>query len=242
MRIRNDLAEAQVHAWRRIGQPGTWWSAADRVAIAAETRHAAGCPLCQARKAALSPGLVGGDHSTLGKLSGEAVEAVHRIRTDSGRLGEAWFRRLQGGTLTDARYVELVAVVVVTVAVDSFCAATGLQPFPLPAAAPGEPTRQRPAGARPGVAWTDTLLPEDRTAADPDLYRETPGPRERAGANIHLALSLVPESMIQWWDMFEVMYMPGPWMRDYGHEYRAITHPQMEMLAARVAALNRCEY
>jgi len=31
-------------------------------------------------------------------------------------------------------------------------------------------------------------------------------------------------------------------MRDYGVDYRAIGHPQIELLAARVAALNRCEY
>jgi hypothetical protein len=54
--------------------------------------------------------------------------------------------------------------------------------------------------------------------------------------------SLVPDSMIQWWDMLEAMYQSSAQMRDFAHEYRAVTHPQIEMLAARVAALNRCEY
>jgi hypothetical protein len=31
-------------------------------------------------------------------------------------------------------------------------------------------------------------------------------------------------------------------MRDFSREYRAVTHAQIEMLAARVAALNRCHY
>ena len=31
-------------------------------------------------------------------------------------------------------------------------------------------------------------------------------------------------------------------MREFGTEFRAINHAQLEMLAARVAALNRCEY
>jgi hypothetical protein len=48
--------------------------------------------------------------------------------------------------------------------------------------------------------------------------------------------------MLQWWDMLEVMYMPGPWMRDFTREYRAVSHAQIEMLAARVSALNRCIY
>ena len=87
-----------------------------------------------------------------------------------------------------------------------------------------------------------TLAPEDRTDEDPDLYREHPGPRERYGANIHRALSLVPHAMMQWWDMFECMYLTSATMRDFGREYRAVTHAQMEMLAARVAALNQCHY
>jgi len=52
----------------------------------------------------------------------------------------------------------------------------------------------------------------------------------------------VPNSMIHWWDVLEELYQSSPQMRDYGVEYRAISHAQIELLAARVAALNRCEY
>jgi len=38
------------------------------------------------------------------------------------------------------------------------------------------------------------------------------------------------------------IYLTSATMRDFGHEYRAVTHAQMEMLAARVAALNQCHY
>jgi AhpD family alkylhydroperoxidase len=31
-------------------------------------------------------------------------------------------------------------------------------------------------------------------------------------------------------------------MRDFSREYRAISHAQIELLAARVSALNRCLY
>src|SRR5690348_2011126 len=94
MHIRADLAEAQRTAWEKIGTAGTWWTGAERVAIAAETRHALRCPLCAARKDAVSPAMVGGDHATLGALPGAAVEAIHRIRTDPGRIGEGWYRRV----------------------------------------------------------------------------------------------------------------------------------------------------
>jgi len=45
--IRGDLAAAHTRAWERLGRPGAWWDGGQRVAIAAETRHAPACALCQ---------------------------------------------------------------------------------------------------------------------------------------------------------------------------------------------------
>lgn len=238
--MRPALRSAQEQAWRRLAEPGTWWTARERLAIAAETRAAADCRLCLSRAAALAPLTVAGEHTvTSNGLPAAAIEAIHRIRTDSGRIGETWFRGLD---LNEGAYVELVSVVAVTVAVDTFRRGAGLDALPLPAPRPGAPTRIRPRGAKPGLGFVATLAPEDRTPDDPDLYQDEPGPRQRVGANIHRALSLVPHSMIHWWDVLEELYQSGPQMRDYGRDYRAIGHPQIEMLAARVAALNRCEY
>ena len=242
MRIRSDLTDAQAKAWAAIADPGTWWTGAERVAIAAETRHAESCALCADRREALSPTMVAGDHSTLGVLPAAAVEAVHRMRTDSGRLGEGWYRRVRDGGLGEEQYVELVSIVAVVIAVDTFRAAVGLEALPLPHAKPGTPSKMRPKGAKPGPGWVAALAPEDRTDDDPNLYREFPGGRERYGANVHRALSLVPNAMIHWWDMLECMYLSSLTMRDFTREYRAVTHAQIEMLAARTAALNQCHY
>jgi hypothetical protein len=241
--MREELAETQAQAWQRLASPGTWWTSAERVAIAAESRHARDCPLCATRAVALSPLRVGGAHARQNSpLTDVAIEAIHRIRTDPGRLGETWFLRLREAGLGEAAYVELVSVVAVVTAVDTFRRAAGLEPWVLPTPRDGAPTRRRPSGARPGLAWVATLSPEDVTPDDPDMYRDHPGPRTRYGANIHRALSLVPDSMIHWWDMLEAMYQSSAQMRDFAREYRAVTHPQIELLAARVAALNRCEY
>ena len=140
MDIRSDLAEAQATAWREIGRPGTWWTGPERVAIAAEVRHAPGCALCTARKLALSPNAVGGDHSAITDLPAAAIEAVHRAATDSGRLGEGWYRGLG---LDDERYVELIGVLAVVVAVDTFRRAAGLALWPLPVAEAGIRGTQR---------------------------------------------------------------------------------------------------
>jgi hypothetical protein len=241
--MRPELSREVTAAWDRLARPGTWWTSPERLAIAAESRHAATCELCRQRAAALSPFALPGTHARLASTLPEAaIEAVHRIRTDSGRLAESWFLRITQAGLTEEHYVELVAVVAVVTAIDTFRRAAGLDLLPLPAPVEGTPSGHRPAGARPELGWVATLAPEDRTPADPDLYGAEPGPIRRPGANIQRALSLVPDSMIHWWDLIEPMYQTSQQMRDYATQYRAVTHPQIELLAARVAALNRCEY
>ena len=241
--MRADLSQAQTVAWERLANPGVWWTSAARVAIAAESRHALGCPLCRARAAALSPFSHAGTHARLeSELPDAAIEAIHRIRTDSGRVGEAWFLRLREAGLAEEAYVELVSVVAVVTAIDTSRRAAGLPTLNLPTAQPGAPLQRRPSGARPGLGWVATLAPQDRSSDDPDLYGDDPGPRRRPGANIQQALSLVPQAMIHWWDLLETMYQTSRQMRDFGTEHRAISHAQIELLAARVAVLNRCEY
>ena len=237
MLIRQDLTAAVATGWARIGQAGTWWTAAERVAIAAEARAAMACPLCAARKQALSPAMAAGDHASLGQLPGVAVAAIHRIRTDAGRLGESWFRQIIAAGLTEDRYVELVGVVSVTIAIDSFDFAAGLPERPLPATISGTPTRNRPRNAGPGPGWVSAMMPDARTDDDPDFFGT-----ERGTAHIHLALSLVPNSAIHFWDVLETMYQTSAMMRDFARDYRAISHAQIELVAARVAALNQCLY
>jgi hypothetical protein len=238
------LETAQDEAWRRLGSPGTWWTGAERLAIARECRAAVECPLCATRAGALSPFAVQGRHTIAEpSLPDAAIEAVHGMRNDSGRLGETWYSRLRAAGLSEEAFVELVSITAITVAIDTFRRGVGLSPLPLPAAEPGIPSRRRPLGAKPGTGWIATLAPEDRMDDDPNLYlAQKEGPPFRSGANIHRALSLVPHSMTHWWDVLEELYQHGPMMRDYDRDYRAISHPQIELLAARVAALNRCEY
>ena len=242
MTIRPKLLATQAAAWQNLGWPGTWWSGAERVAIVAETRLAADCALCRARRDAAIPAGVAGAHDTHGSLPAAAVEAAHRIRTDSGRLGKTWYDGLLGPELSEERYVELVAIVAITVAIDSFRAGTGLPQLDLPLPMPGLPSRTRAERTTPGLAWMPVLMPDDWAPPVPDLYRSIPGPRERGRGNIHLALSLVPDAMIAWWDLFEPMYLRSAEMRDFHHEFRAVSHAQIELLAARTAALNQCIY
>lgn len=238
------MQNALAVAWRALGEPGEWWTGADRAAMVRETRTARDCILCSARKAALLPHTIAGEHVSSTDLPPAALEAIHRIVSDPGRLSEAWFRQvveagqISSAGLSEEAYVELLSVVAITTAVDTFDRGRGAALRVPSEAQPGPPTRRRPKGAKPGLGWMPMLAPEDVGADDPPLYASA----GRIGGNVHRALSLVPRAMMQFWDLFETLYLPQDAMRDFAREYRAIGHAQIEMLAARVAVHNQCVY
>jgi hypothetical protein len=235
--IRDDLAAAHARAWERLGRPGTWWGGAERIAIAAETRHAPSCTLCRRFKQALSPAAVEGEHESLGALPETVVEVVHRVCTDPGRLSERWFRGVIALGLSTEKYVETVSIVAHVVAIDTMARGLGLAPLPLPQAQPGNPSRYRPAGANPGGAWVPWIEPPDLSEREAGIY-----PAGRPAANIMKAMSLVPNEVGSFFDLVSHQYQGSLQMRDFTHEYRAINHAQIELLAARVSALNQCLY
>ena len=242
--VRADIVAAHQQAWARLAHPGTWFPGATRVAIAAEVRQTPQCALCLRRKQALSPYGVDGRHDSLGVLSERIVEQIHRIVSDPGRLTRAWFDRVVASGTPDTEYVEIVGVVATVVSIDTFCRAVGLPAHALPAPVSGEPLRRRPRTARQrGEAWVPMIHPKD---LEGEL--ETPEERKLATywggvlANIRRALSLVPEEAYAWFQLVETQYLPGRGMRDFAHEYRAITHAQIELIAGRVSVLNQCFY
>ena len=236
--MRQELQEAIGKARAAMGAPGVWWTGEERLKIVQETRAAGCCRLCRRRMQALSPAGVTGAHDAASDLFEDAVEAIHRIVCDPGRLSESWYRQTVGRELGEEAYVELLSVVAIATALDTFDRVRGAAACELPRAQAGQPKRRRPRGAKPGLGWMPMLAPADVEPEDPPLYACA----GRSGGNVHLALSLVPEAMMQFWDLFEAMYLPQHAMRDFEREYRAIDHTQIEMLAARVAVHNQCHY
>lgn len=240
LEIRPDLTAAHDRAWTRLARPGVWLTAAERVAVAAEVRAAADCPTCAQRKAALSPEMAVAAHRSASDLPAGRVDLIHRIATDADRLTHAWFERVVPDVLTVERYVETVGVIAEVTAVDRFDAALSLPLRPLPRPQAGEPSRLATPSARMDRAWAPTVAPEDLTDADPPAAHAMY--RNRGAVNIHRALSLVPEAVVGFFDLDDAMYLPDALLRDFSQEPRAITHAQIELLAARVSALNRCLY
>jgi hypothetical protein len=234
--IRDDLRAAHARAWRHVSSPGTWLTGDERIAVAREVRHAPHCRLCKARAESLSPYSLDGEHDACTALDANRVEVIHRVRTDQSRLTDRWFESVLGSGVFVTEYVEMVGVLASVMAVDGFCDAMGLDRRELPSPRPGEPNQTRPVGAKISIARVPTVAPEDVSDGEPDLYDGL------SGAHIHRALSLVPAEVWAFFDLDAVMYLPDAKLRDFSTEYRAINHAQMELLAARVSALNRCYY
>lgn len=233
--IRDDLAGVHRDAWVRLSSPGTWLEADTRVAIIAEVRNAPGCALCTARKEALSPYGVEGEHDSLGDLPENIVEVIHRVISDPARLMKKWYDDCLASGLTEEEYVEIVGVVCSTVAIDTFADAIGVPLRELPEPQDGAPSRVRPHNAKQGPAWVPWIGAED--AEGDDIPRFGP-----PGSNVRRALSLVPAEAHGFMEMNEAHYLTGVQMRDFSTDYRAITREQIELIAGRVSAINQCAY
>ena len=238
--IRTDLQEALNTAWLRLGLPGTWWTGRERLDIVAEARNAITGPFCRQCKQALSPFSEDGEHEHLERLPGPLIDAIHRVMNDSARLTPSWYERTIESGLSEPAYVEAVAVVVTAVVVDTFHRGMGLPLPELPPAQPGDASHLLPAGARKRFSWVPTVSPKDAGEALKNVW--WPDGNEHYVPRIHQALSLVVEEVIAFRNLSETLYLPSGAMMDFASNYRAISRPQVELLAARISALNECFY
>ena len=218
--IREKTISSQRMSWDVISQPGRWWTGAERVEIAR---------ICRAAREF--------EPASSDLLPEAAVFAIQKLVVDNANLSREWYAEIiasQG--MNEDRYVELVAVVVHTFSIDEFHRALGLPLEPLPEPQSGEPTRERPPLAEQRASWPPIVPKDGLNPGDEMLYGPLPW-----GANVISALSLVPENVRWLHDLSEGHYLSFAEMRQ-PDPLRAISRPQIELIAARVSALNECFY
>jgi hypothetical protein len=233
---RTAFTESHQRFWGRLAAPGMWWTGAERVAIAREARAARDCPHCKARKAALSPHTVGGNHTTTTDLAGAAVEVIHAVMNDASRLTRRWYETRLADGLSDGHYVEIIGTVVALVSIDQFCRGIGVAEHPLPTPLPGEPSRYRPARAGPDEAWVPMVPADNLGTPEADLW-----PSGKTG-NVIRAMSLVPDEVRTLSDLSAAHYLPNARVRDPSASQGSLSRPQMELIAGKVSVLNDCFY
>lgn len=201
--------------------PGDWLTGEQRRAAALEVRKARTDELDRRRAQAISPFAVEGEHEATAELSATAVDVVHRIASDPGRLTRTWADRMIG-SLGEEVYTELVGVAACTAVVDAFAVATGGEKPALAAPMPGEPARLRPDDVGDVGAWV--------------AQSTTPG-----AANVSRSLSLVPVTNQAWVGAVQALYSRGADFANLSWE-RALSRPQVELVAARTTAELECFY
>lgn len=215
------IVEAQRDARTALAGPGDWLTGAQRLDVWREARDAASNPLDAERKQALSPNSVAGGHGSTAELGSAAVEVVHRVASDPGRLTRSWADE-QMATLGAPLYTELVGVAAITATLDMFDTALSGQVQPLPEPVDGEPARQVPSDVGDVGAWVPQTL----------------GPTR---ANVSRTLSGVPQTNAVWRPLVDSHYSRGREFAELAWD-RALSRPQTELVAARITALNECFY
>ena len=234
--IRSGLSAAHQQYWAALAAPGTWFTGAERIAIAAEVRHAINCPYCAQRKAALSPYSVEGKHLCGTLLDARVVDAIHRVITDQSRITQAFISDNASNGLSEERYIELVGVAVTVFSIDEFNRALGLPLEPLPEPIAGEPECYRPAQAEHGTGFVAMIPPDGATGREADLWKSRT-------ANVLRALSLVPNAVREWMAVGDEQYLSMKGMAHFGDfPERALNRMQIELVAGRVSSYNECFY
>jgi hypothetical protein len=210
--VPDDITGSHDEAWHLLAEPGTWWTAAERLAIAARARDR------YARRG--TPPWLRPDPPDDGILDPAVGPVVDTLTLDAGAIDRPWATAAIA-ELGDGRYVELVAVVATIVMVDVFAEAVGAERRPLPQPTDGEPSRARPGGLGDIGAHVPVLDPFP-------------------AANVARALSLVPEAN-RLFRVVSVPAYSAPGFAELTWD-TPLSRPQVELVASRVAAMNECFY
>jgi len=215
------ILATQATAKLALLKPGDWLTGPQRRDAWLEVRDAQTNALDAERKDALSPYAIAGEHQATAHLSADAVEVVHRVATDPGRLTRSWAEdRID--VLGVGTYTELVGVVATATVVDRFDHAMGDSQHELGAAESGEPTQETPDGIGDVGAWVPQTLGDTM-------------------ANVSRTLSGVPVTNEAWRGLVNSHYSRGAQFMNLEWD-RALNRPQVELVAARVTALSECFY
>lgn len=126
--------------WARLGEPGTWWSGEERVAIAGVCRAA-----------------LNGEGHADSVLADVAVDAASKIATKAHEIDEAYIRDCEDRGLAPLAMVELLSIVCRVAATDTCKRGVGEPPLPMAEPQTGEPGRTAVAGAALNHGWLPTV-------------------------------------------------------------------------------------
>ena len=214
------ITSAIATATEALAAPGDWLTGPQRRAAVDEVRDARTNELDQRRRDAISPNAVAEGHAATDLLPAEAVEVLHRISSDPGRLSQTWANEMIEA-LGEGTYTELVGIAATTAVVDMFSSANGKGDAAIGSAAEGDPARGVPDDVGDVGAWVSQSF--------------------ETMANVSRSLSLVPVTNGPWTQLVQALYSRGPEFMNLEWD-RGLSRPQVELVASRTTAELECFY
>jgi hypothetical protein len=229
--IRLDLEAAHTTAMASFSNAGTWFNGAERkeiVALARRARHRQGFELTGFE-----------DEVRDIPLPSAVAELIRQVACDSEKIDKDFFESVQSEGLSVEQYVEVVGLVSRAVGIDTFGRALGLPMNALNNSHPGKPSGDRPESTVVEHAWVPTLPSGKKGGKEAAaLYGDAD-----FVANIYSALSLVPQEASLVMEMGRVQYVGrNDFMNFEFRRSEQFSRAQLELVAARISALNNCFY
>ena len=209
MIVRDDLVAAHRASLAHVAGPGARLTGARRVQIAEVARDA---------YLAVEPS------PPWERPFGDPVlDAAYRLARHAGTITEQWYEQTITDGLHPLEFVEIVSVVIATVAPIAFARAAGL---PLPAVPPaidGEPTGREAVELAPAkLNWVPVAAPADQVAS------------------VVQAFSALPDEWDNLWRLAGAQYMSDRQMDDPLWNRGTLSRPQMELVAGRLSLIREC--
>lgn len=215
-----------------MSKTGTWWRAGERHDIALSARAARVAAGTQAAAA---------EAATVMTAPAPALTVARELADGGAAIDADWYAARRAEGLGEEEYVETVGVVARLAQLDVFARAIGLPPAPLAApAANDEPPSERPAEAIDEGFYTASIPAGE---AGGDTGRRIYGTDYKNAANILRSLSLVPAEARRLNIIAGAQYMTLQNLLDFGYSpFPTLSRPQLELVAAKVSAINQCFY
>ena len=173
--VSDEYGDAIDREWARLANPSSFFTGAQRVALAEEARRQRN-----------------GDPTPTGAVDGVAAEAARLIATRAKDARAEWVDGLEQRGLMRYAYVEVIGLVARLEAVDVFEFALGRPLRPLPKPVPGDPTGIVDPAASMQGAWVPTTDVPNAPVSLSAIPNES-----RALHDIHGSFFITNEQIIQ---------------------------------------------
>ena len=207
--VREDLVEAHRLSLAHVASPGARLTAARRVQIAEVARDA----------------YLASDPSPpwVRPYGDPTLDVAYRLARHAGSITEQGYEQVITEGMHPLEWVEILGVVIATVAPIAFARGAGVSLPDLPSPAVGEPTGREAAELAPATLnWVPVAAPADQVAS------------------VVQALSALPDEWDNLWRLAAAQYMSDRQMDDPLWNRGTLSRPQMELVAGRLSRIREC--